>query len=379
MITFLIYISIITLAYVLVILLINIGWSKTKEYHSTDKSIETFVSIIIPVRNEEDNISHCLKDLIQQNYPASLFEVIIVDDSSEDNTVRQAKDFIKSKPEFNIKLLHNKDFNSSKGKKSAIANSIKTANGRLIITSDADCRFGMNYIATITDYYEKFQPKMILGPVCFDEEETLFQKMQSLEFLSLIGSSAGALKTIGPLMCNGANLAYEKEAFISTGGFNNNINYASGDDLFLMFNINKKYPGSIHFIRSKEAIVKTKSSRNICDFIEQRKRWVSKTKGYSSFIVIFVSVIIFLFSLSILALFIGTFFSYKYMLLALLLIFIKSFVDYPLLKGITEFMNKIKLIKYFIPLQFIYILYVPFIAVIANISGYKWKGRNIKY
>ena len=62
-----------------------------------------FVSVIVPARNEEDNIEKCLLSVLGQDY--SNFEVVVVDDNSEDRTLEIMKS-IKSKQEFSKKLSH---------------------------------------------------------------------------------------------------------------------------------------------------------------------------------------------------------------------------------------------------------------------------------
>lgn len=393
---FLLLLFLITVAYLIIISAFSIGWFLIKYYHTSGKEPVTKVSIIVPARNEELNIENCLNDLIKQEYPKELFEIIVINDASTDKTKEKIESFINScslllTPYPNITLLES----SAPLKKAAITLGVNHATGDLIITTDADCRMGSKWLSTLVDYYEINKPKMMIAPVCMKNENTLFKKLQSIEFLSLIASSAGACKLRIPLMCNGANLVYEKEAFNEADGFNTDMKYSSGDDVFLMNKISKKYPSKVHFIKNKDVIVCTDAKENISKLISQRKRWVSKIAGSYSFIVarttnnyklstISTALVVYLFNLSLLILFILWLFSlvlsFKFLVFSFTLfsyLFIcKSLIDYPILSGITSFMNKKYFFRYFLPLEFINILYVSVIGIIGSISTYEWKGRT---
>ena len=199
--------SIITLIF-LVLYIIRIfqylsGWKQVVEFKPSFSSHNIFVSIIIPVRNEENNIKGLLKDLINQNYPNELYEVILVNDHSEDSTTRIIEPFCSNHSNFRVIQLQENFY----GKKEAIEAGIRNARGELIVTTDADCRAGNKWISAIASYYfQSDKPKMIIGLVDIISENTVYNKFQQLEFLSLVGSGAGAAGISHPIFCNGANL-----------------------------------------------------------------------------------------------------------------------------------------------------------------------------
>lgn len=389
----LLIIFIISIAYLLIISVFSIGWFILGNYYSSGRTPSAKVSVIIPVRNEEENIVNCLNDIILQQYPKELYEIIVVDDFSEDKTIEVIQSFIKTNNVQNIRLLNTPPLTPPQmgreiewGKKAALMRGINEASGELLITTDADCRMGSKWLVTIADYYENKKPKMLIGTVCFSNENNVFKKLQSLEFLSLIGITAGSAAINKPLMCNGANLAFEKNAFIETGGYSDNSSFASGDDMFTMEAIHWKYKKGVHFLKSRDAIVYTEPEKNINDFLHQRKRWVSKTKGYKSFRIIFVALIVYLFNVCLLGLLvlslINDIFSLWTVDYGLWTIFIclyiaKCLVDFPILSGITGFMNKKQLLKLMIPLEFINIIYVSVIGIIGSFSKFKWKNRTL--
>ena len=226
--------------YATMMLAFTFKWLSLPVFKSKGKTPETTITVIIPARNEEEHIAKCLQNVLVQNYPHNLIEIIIVDDNSTDNTAMLVEKIIAENTDRTIRLVKLKDVSATAlFKKRAITEAVSVARGKLIITTDADCRMGSKWLATITEYYELHQTKMLLSPVTFAEEKSLFEKLQTLEFIGYIGVSAAAVAMKNPLMCNGANLAYEREVFNAVGGYKHNDNLASGDDVFLMLKIKK--------------------------------------------------------------------------------------------------------------------------------------------
>ncbi|HEY4789172.1 MAG TPA: glycosyltransferase, partial [Bacteroidales bacterium] len=119
------------------------GWEKLQRFETTiSDASDVFTSIIVPVRDEEENIKLLLDDLTSQNYPLEQFEIILVDDHSSDNSVQLAKEY----PASNLKIQTLPT--DSNGKKAALRLGIQEAKGELIITTDADCRRGSGWLGT---------------------------------------------------------------------------------------------------------------------------------------------------------------------------------------------------------------------------------------
>ena len=371
---------IIASVYAIMIFTCTISWLAVKQIKFPEiKKFNTPVSVIIAARNEEDAISACINDIINQDYPRELLEIIVVDDASVDSTSRLVQHIIINNPGVNIKLIQLTDNNTVVSpKKRALSEAIKVAEGKLILTTDADCRIGHKWLSTMVLFYQQNNSKMIIGPVNFHKEQNLFQKMQSLEFTGLIGITGAAAFLNQPVMCNGANLAYEKEAFILVKGFENNDNKASGDDVFLMLKFKKIFKGkNIHFIKSQEAFVYTAAKTTVPEFISQRKRWASKSIYYRDFGAIMLALFVFLFNVSILFSLGLSFFSNKFTGLFFVMAGIKFFTDFAFLFTVSSFFEKRNLLWLVIPEQVLYPLYVITIGVAVQFRGYKWKDRKL--
>ncbi|MCB2221333.1 MAG: glycosyltransferase [Bacteroidetes bacterium] len=364
--------------YIGLIMFYTWGWFHLDTYQpGSDIPIDIKASIIIPARNEEDNIGLLLEDLAIQDAPNDTFEIIIADDNSSDNTVMIVEAFIKAHAGLNIRLIRIRNQKQVQTfKKHAISTAIADSTGDLIITTDADCRVNPGWLSGMMQFYQENKPKMILAPVAFHHEKSLFEKMQSLEFLSLIAITGGAIRMGNPVMCNGANLAYEKKAFYETGGFDQD-SFTSGDDVFLLLKMKKKYGSrSIRFLKYFNSIVYTKAQKTLKSFYHQRTRWASKNKGYDLRILL-VSFSVYMVNLLLV---VGFFYSlchpgfWKPFLIATLL---KAMIDIPILIGITTFVKQTKILLYGIPLILFYPIYIVFIGAMGIVATYQWKGRKV--
>jgi Glycosyltransferases, probably involved in cell wall biogenesis len=373
--------SAIGFAYAAIIMLFTLGWFKLNSISVGKSHFSTFVSIIIPARNEEKNIITCLNHLLLQNYPKNLFEIIIVDDSSTDHTAELVEKFILVNEYHGIKirLLKLSETAIISGyKKAAIKHGILNSSGNLIITTDADCESGEKWISSIASMYEAEHPKMIVAPVKIVTNNTFFSRLQALEFQSMIASTAGAIGMNRPIMCNGANLAYSREAFFAVGGFDGNENFASGDDLFLLFKICNRFDyQSIKFLKDSNAMIMTQPMKTYKDFLSQRLRWVSKSKGYKNITIIITAMVVYLFNLVLIAGLMISFFNAQFINLEISLFLLKILFDFPLMLSITRFAKQQNLMWFYLPLQVLNSFYTVGIGLVGNFVRTSWKGRKL--
>ncbi len=364
--------------YFIIILSYTIGWFGLKNFIPENENLKTTLSVIIPARNEENNILSLLTDLQNQNYPSGLFEVIIIDDHSTDQTYYKAEKFIKDDNGIDIKIIRlESDTLSDTYKKNAITKGIEISKGELIVTTDADCRVQPDWLKTIAGFYEEKKYKMILGPVAYHNETTFFEKLQSLEFLSLIAVSAGASAIGKPIMSNGANLAYEKKAFKTAGGFTKD-KFSSGDDVFLMMKFRKIFGSrSIAFLKNNNSFVCTTAKKSLKEFVNQRIRWASKNKGFNLNI-LFVSVTVYLLNLLLLTGVIISIFIPDIFPLIAIAFGIKLIIDIPILAGFVKFAKKSALLLYVIPVYLVYPVYITISGAWGIFGNYNWKERKIK-
>jgi cellulose synthase/poly-beta-1,6-N-acetylglucosamine synthase-like glycosyltransferase len=363
-----------TLIYVFVVLGFIRGWHKLPYINDNSRVGKTAVSIIIAARNEAGGIRRTIDALLNQDYSKALTEIIIIDDHSTDDTAA----IISSYHQQGVKLISLKEDKALNSyKKKAIQTAIGQASGSLIITSDADCRMGPRWLSTIVSFYEDNDYKMISSPVAYDEEKSFFERSQSLEFLYLIGLGASTIGNGKPSTCNGANLAYEKQAFYEVGGFQGIDDLASGDDELLLHKIAARYNGKIGFLKSREAIVYTHAKPNLTEFLQQRKRWASKSTRYKNKSIIVLGVFIWLFNLSLLLNLIAGVFIAGFFSLFLIQLLLKIVVEAIFLVGVTSFAKRRGLLVLLPLLNVFHVLYIIYIGIAGNSGKYNWKGRMV--
>lgn len=341
-----------------------------------ENNFNNFISVIVPVRNEEKNISNVLESLKKQLYPADCFEIIIVDDHSEDSTGKIVNRILPQIP--NLRLLKlNKIQPNVYGKKRAIEFGVSQARGTLIAQTDADCLAPSNWLSQANSFYNSTKVKLIAGPVCLPQSYTLLQNFQQAELLVLALVTGVSVNSEKAFLCNGANLIYEKSAFEAVEGFKGVDNIASGDDVFLLQKIKSRFgANAIQFLKHSQFIVHTNPLNSVSELLQQRVRWASKVFYFlnpTNFLValfVVLSNIFFFMSLAYVSLF---------NMYSILPVLFKIGADFLLVFSVAKFYEK----KISLPLFIINaILYLPYSILITlasfSIKNNTWKGRPLK-
>ena len=367
-----------TVFYTCLMLYYRQKWLSIPETIAPGVTPATKVSIIIPARNEAENIGNLLQDIHQQDYPKELMEVIVIDDHSEDTTGEIATGY-------DVQLYKLQDLLPQSEvtgvyKKRAIEQAVKKASGKLIITTDADCRVGPQWVKSLVSCFERSGSKLVAAPVLLEQDNTLFENFQVLDFCGMQAITGASLQSKLYNMANGANLAYEKDAFIQVGGYKGIDTKASGDDMLLVFKIAQHYDGAVKFLKSKEAIVKTAVTHSFSDFLQQRFRWTSKSGSYQDKRMTIILGLVYLFVLSI---FVNFFYALATSLTIIWIIFsvqliFKSIVDYYFLRSAVTFFGRQDVMRTFITSQALHCWYIVFVGTLGNVLPYTWKGRKLK-
>ncbi len=350
-----------TLLYSVFILKVRYGWSSF-EHPKNDKSdIQPFVSVIVAFKNEKENLPKLLDSLKNQDYPKNLYEVIAVNDNSDD------EDYSKYNSS-NIQILNS----YSQGKKSAIKQGIEFAKGEIILTTDADCHLSKSWIFSMIKVLENRKVRMILGSVSLSSNRnTFFQNFQKLDFLALQLVGAGAAIMGYPIYCNAANMGFKKDDWQQAVKIQKGENFISGDDVFLLHSF-KKLNKKIVYNKSSDAIVSTNAQENIKQFLNQRIRWGSKTVGYDDKHSLFVAFLVFGTNFFLALIFLVELFSLTFPKHFVILVIIKSFSDYILLKSGSSFFDiKINVLEFLI-FSFIYPIYIIYSAIMGLFKANKW-------
>ncbi len=359
------------IAYGVLIIYFYVSWKSIPLSVARETEHKINFSIIIPARNEEKNIGRLLDAITAQDYPAQRFEVIVVDDESEDATAAVVSAYA------NARLIRLPATKINSRKKRALTTGIASAIHEYIITTDADCEPPSGWLAAIASIITRENPVLVAAPVVIECNSSLVQVFQCMDFMVLQGITGAAVHKRFLSMCNGANLIYRKDAFHEVNGFEGIDNIASGDDMLLMHKIRNRYPQRLSYLKSHDAIVKTAAVATWKEFFRQRIRWASKATVYEDKRIIFILALVYLFNLSFVTLFIAGWWYWHLWLVMLGLAFFKTIIELPFFHNLAIFFNKKWTIKYFILLQPLHIAYTLVAGWLGQIGKYEWKGRNV--
>lgn len=360
------------IAYSILILYYKTGWAAVPVFVPPGGPAATKISVIIPARNEEENIGNLLAALQSQSYPQHLYEVIVIDDHSDDNTVNEVKKYP------GVKLIPLNEDNLNSYKKKAIETGIAAASGELIVTTDADCIPGPDWLKMIAAFKEEKKASFIAAPVVLDCNFSLLQLFQSLDFLVLQGITAASVHRKFHTMCNGANIAYDKKGFYEVNGFTGIDHIASGDDMLLMKKIVQRYPDKIYYLLSKEAIVSTPAEKTWKAFFSQRIRWASKATQYDDKRITGVLLLVYLLNLLLLVLSAAGFWVPALWYGLAVLLILKTVIELIFVYPVARFFGKQRLLILFPFFQPLHILYTVVAGLFGQSGWYNWKGRKVK-
>ena len=356
--------------YSVLVLFFTYGIYKLSTKTVIPKTTKLNLSIVVAIRNEEDCIENMLNSIREQDYPASHFELILVNDHSADNGMLIAQEWAEKIS--SIRILHLPE--GTKGKKQAIALGVSKAQNSTIVLTDADCVHPKLWLQEISNAYSQGVTAMVIGPTMLFPTKSVFQKMQLLEHASLSASTLGACAVGIPFMASSANLSFSRDVL----GFKLdmlNPTQPSGDDVFLLHHAKKIRKGKIRCIHSPNGLVLAKCVRSLKDFLLQRARWASKATVYRDFASIAIGVIVLLFNLTLIYLMVFSFFDIFYLKMLLLAFIVKILADFLLLFPYLRRYNKISLINVFLPLQLVYPIYIVIAFGLSILNKPKWKGR----
>jgi len=361
------------------------AWTAIPPFTTSAESIQlsrTKISVLVPARNEEANIAACIDSLSRQSYPRHLYEVIVIDDHSTDRTPEIVSEL--HYPDLSIQCIRLAETTQDQPvlahKKRAIETGIGRASGELIVTTDADCLFHPDWLTTIAAFYEEKNAKFIAAPVRIGgpgDSRSLLSIFQTLDFITLQGITGAAVSRKFHSMCNGANLAYSRTAFYEVEGFKDIDSLPSGDDMLLMHKIYRKYPDTVFFLKSRQAIVTTQPETTWRGFFNQRIRWASKADRYDDKRIFWVLLLVYIVNALFAVLPVAAFWNSWWLWLLLVGLVVKTMLEYPFVRTVSTFFGQRSLMVYFPILQPLHILYTIVIGWLGKFGSYRWKDRKI--
>ncbi|MGJ5642593.1 glycosyltransferase family 2 protein [Formosa sp. S-31] len=351
------------------------GCFKIPKFQSTSSPPKSKFSIVIPFRNEALHLPDLLDSIQRLKYPESHFEILLINDDSSDNSETIIHQFIAKYGNSNVRLLQNERYSNSP-KKDAIQTAISIAQYDWILTTDADCIVPELWLQTLNDFIAICNPNMIVGPVTYISKNGFLNQFQWFDMMSLQGATLGGFGIKQPFLCNGANLAYKKEVFLQVDGFKHNNNIASGDDIFLLEKTLQRYPDSVFYLKSSEAIVKTYAQPSLSALLNQRKRWAAKTNAYQNPFSKFVGLLVISTNMLLISLMLLIFFDTIPVTLGLKCFVVKATVDFLLIYKSASFFKQKSRLNTYLFAALVYPVFCCWVACASMMTNYTWKGRT---
>lgn len=339
-------------------------------------ALPPLVSVVIPARNEAAHLSRCLRSVLDQSYPPSRYEVILVNDHSTDATKAIAYLLAQQHSQLHIvdlELSHP----TVAYKKAALAAGIDAAQGEFILQTDADCEVGHRWIECMVSHLGP-NTGLVAGPVLLTHSGHWLQRLQALELMGLVVLGGGSMARRRPNMANGANLGYRRAVFEEVAGFAGIDRVASGDDELLLQKIHRLGKYELRFVRCRAALVLTPAQPDWASLRAQRLRWVSKARFYLNRWPNLMQGVSYLAFLGLPTLALLGLWQPQAAVLAGQLFLVKVLADLLLMYQAGRFFRKLPLLRWLPLLELLYVPYVLWVGLAGNlIKRYRWKDRTV--
>ncbi len=359
--------TLLSLLYFLLILVLYSALGKKPATEKVAGNNLSRLSLLIPFRNEEAHLPDLFKDIENLNYPENLLEVILIDDHSHDGSLEIAGRFADTS-RYKIVVVQN----SGQGKKTAIANGIDQASSNTIIQTDADCRFGKQWLRRMLTELDE-DTLLICGAVKMNPAAGTWGGFAALEYMSLQAVSAAFVKLNKPILASAANLLFRKSIWNA-----NNVNATrfSGDDTFLVQKAARQ--GKVTFVTDPDAQVETFGPSSLGSLVNQRARWGGKSPAYPSLTARLLSLMIAIYNLNLLVLLFLSLLEPRFLIVLLLCIGIKALSDWPFLNRYAAMTKQKLLMPHFVKAIFLYPVYINLTLAKILFGQISWKDRKLR-
>lgn len=343
-------------------------WQKPADIENTPFR----VSVLVPFRNESGRIGPLLASL--EHFPAGIAEIIFIDDHSTDDGPYQVEAWVRDRD--HARLIASPQ--GCRGKKHALLHGIHQARWPVILTTDADCRVGPDWVTTMTRDFSDPAVVLAAGLVAPEPSPNARGKWEAMETAALTGISAGSLGLGIPTMCNGANLAFRKKAFFKSGGYDGHLTLPSGDDEFLLHQMHHHFPGRLRYVTNRKALVITAGTQDLREWWQQRIRWSSKWKFHRSLMHRGLGPFLLISYLFLLGGWAWNLYTGEGAAVMAGVTLFKWLADYLLIHRVMQIWERIPSFQYFLLAELFYPFYVMIFAFASFSRQYEWKGRRYK-
>lgn len=357
------------LLYTLVLLVFGIGFLRGGRSARPAGGEQPSFSILICARNEEKTMAACLYSILQQDYPPSKVQIIVVNDASEDRSATLAETVLKASGVSHL-IISNPE---QKGKKASLSYAMSFAKHPWIVSRDADTISpSRQWLTSIAEGIQQSDADMLIGPIALSGNSGMLWALQAIENSILQVLAGGSAYFKRPFLCSGANLVFKASMYTKVNGYQSHAHLASGDDVLFMEDV-KKANGNIHYLHSKPAIVETLACRSLSELLNQKIRWSGKFKHNPNLLNSAIAVLVTLANVAWLYCFVDGYVHPVDNSWTLVYVVGKLCVDFLMLLVASTFIRQPYLFWYSLPVGCIYPVYACVIAVGSLILKPSWK------
>lgn len=347
-------------------------FSKLTFYRKKENKYETPepVSVIICGRNEEKNLEKNLPIILNQNYKT--FEVIVVNDASEDNTMLVLDELMKKYS--NLKVITiSKEEKKTEGKKQALDLAIRSSNYEWLLFTDADCApVSRNWVRLMAGNFIN-NKSVVLGYSPYKKNNSFVNWFIRYDtFYTALQYFSFTLNKM-PYMGVGRNMAYRKSLYMNFQGFKNHLQFICGDDDLFVNQAADQNNTAIEI--SKESFMVSDPKKTFLEFFIQKKRHFGAGKYYKNKHKIALGLVIlsnFIFYYGFCVLLIIGIVNLKWIFM---IFFVRYMVQLIILSRISKLLDESKLFLFFLPLlEFLYLGF-EILVYFSNlfIPKHKWQ------
>ncbi len=362
-----------------------------------------FVSVVIAARNEAGAIGTCLRSVLANDYPPERFEIIVVDDFSEDATaehVRRLQDEhvpgahvpgahvpagdeaatdapSGDVPALRLLQMQHVAERSAGHKQAALDYGLRRASGALVLTTDADCTVRPGWMRAMVGCFDE-GTAFVAGPVRFRPGGRLFTRMQALEFLGLVAFGGGGIGVGRPSICNSANVAYRRavrEHVLREDA--PAVRTAPAADELMLQHVAYETDWRARFCAAPEAVVTTDPAPTLRAFLAQRVRWASMGTRYPRASLVAGAVGLYAFYVLLAAGLAGLLLVPALWPAVLAALALKLSAQRALLKPACRQFGQPQLLRYLLPTQLLQIPYYLYVGLAGAVGPVEWKGRRV--
>lgn len=370
------------LAYILLSLRLLKGLDKLAEPRPrSGQATDPSVTVLVAARNEEAHIAHCLEALFAQTYHRESLQIVIVNDRSEDGTAGILESF-RSREPGRLSVVEVTETPAGKSpKKHALSRGMQEARGEIILTTDADCLMGPEWVASLVREFDD-RTGMVLGMTSYyrlpadgpGPKPPPFWGTQALEFISYGIVAASLVGLRFPVHGNANNIAYRRKVYDLASGFDGHGHIVSGDDDFLIQAVHTLGSWDIRYAVSPSSQVQTEPPLSLRQFWEQRKRWASKCSFYQPKQAAFLAGIFLYYALILCFLLIGLGY-WPLFLIGLGSFGIKTALDFGVMYRGLGLFGKRDLLRHFPWAAMIHIPLIIAAVIAGSVGSFTWKGQ----